>query len=63
LKWTAYDHKRERFKVVYAANQKEAIKEAAEKYGIVPEATDDVRPRTGTSSLMTKKQFQEFMRS
>jgi len=59
--WTAYSQKNDKLKFVQADNQKQAIQKAVNKYNIIPETTNDVRPRTGDATLMTTKEFNEFM--
>ena len=61
MEWTAYRQKDDKLKFVQADNQKEAIRKAVNKYNIVPETTNDVRPRTGDAKLMNQKEFNEFM--
>lgn len=59
--WTAYEQETDKLKFVRADTQQEAIKKAVNKYNIVPENTDDVRPRTGTQEIMSTEEFQKFM--
>lgn len=59
--WTAYSQKQQKIKFVKADNQKEAIKKAVNKYDIIPETTDDVRPRTGDATLMKEDEFNKYM--
>lgn len=59
--WTALDSKTDRLKFVHADTQREAIRKALYKYDIVPRKTDDVRPRTGTQSIMSTEEFDDFM--
>jgi len=59
--WTAYSQEKNNFKFVKANTQKEAIRKAVNKYDILPQTTDDVRPRTGDATLMTTKEFNEYM--
>lgn len=58
--WTVYDHDRDNFTFVRAHTQKEAIVKAMDK-GFKPSSTDDARPRTGDTTLMSSEEFEEFM--
>ena len=61
MEWTAYRQKDDKLKFVQADNQKEAIRKAVNKYNIVPETTNDVRPRTGDAELMEQDDFEDFI--
>jgi len=62
MKWTAFQRQKNELKFVEAQTHREAIKKAVQKYGIVPETVNDVRPRTGDAELMTQSEFKQFMR-
>lgn len=59
--WTVFDSKKQEFNIVYASNQKEAVRKAFNRFGLVARHTNDARPRTGDGALMEVAEFRKWL--
>jgi len=58
--WTVYDRKKEKFKLVQASNQKQAVLRGTE-LGVLARHTNHARPRTGDGELMKVDEFRKWL--
>lgn len=59
--WTVFDSETQELRFVRADSQKEAVRKAFRRFGVLARHTNDARPRTGDAELMGVGEFREWL--